>query len=118
MDHSIIDNDSHKEIMTPEEVAQYLKKSVSWVYKNWRVLGGVKLMGSIFFPRKEEIYERIFQKRQGVEVRLHPKQAEVHGSMVQHKTTGKGGRGKKTGRVEEPAGNNGSGEDANRHNLS
>jgi hypothetical protein len=32
--------DSHDElgIMTPEEVAQYLRKSISWVYKNWRVL--------------------------------------------------------------------------------
>jgi hypothetical protein len=39
-------------IMTPEEVAQFLRKSVSWVYKNWEALGGRKLKGSLFFPNK------------------------------------------------------------------
>ncbi len=70
MDNSIIDNDSQKEIMTTEEVARYLKKSPSWVYKNWKVLGGVKLMGSLFFPKKEKLYEHLFSKRQELEVRL------------------------------------------------
>jgi hypothetical protein len=36
-------------------------------------LGGVKLGGSIRFPSKETLYERLFQTGQGVEVRLHPK---------------------------------------------
>ena len=31
------------DIMTPEEVAQYLRKSLSWIYRNWQMLGGVKL---------------------------------------------------------------------------
>jgi len=53
-----------KNILTPEEVAQYLRKSLSWVYKNWQILGGRKLRGSLFFPKKEELYERIFYKRE------------------------------------------------------
>ena len=60
MYESIIDNKSLSGIMTPEEVARFLKKSTSWVYKNWQRLGGVKLGGSLFFPRKEDLYEHIF----------------------------------------------------------
>lgn len=47
-----IDYDQRYEIMDPEEVARYLHKSVSWVYKNWQMLGGRKLRGSLFFPGK------------------------------------------------------------------
>ena len=54
-----------KSILTPEEIAQYLRKSLSWVYKNWQVLGGVKLGGSLFFPSKEDLYERLFGKGKG-----------------------------------------------------
>jgi len=57
-----------KDILTPEEDAQYLRKSLSWVYKNWRILGGRKLRGSLFFPKKEELYEFLFYKREGMEV--------------------------------------------------
>jgi len=46
--------------MTSEEVAQFLHKSPSWVYKNWQLLGGVKLRGSLFFPNKEDLYEHLF----------------------------------------------------------
>ena len=53
-----------KTILTPEETAQYLRKSLSWVYKNAEILGGRKLGGSLFFPAKEDLYERIFYKRQ------------------------------------------------------
>ena len=38
-------------IMSPKEVAVYLHKSESWVYKNWQILGGRKLKGSLFFPK-------------------------------------------------------------------
>ena len=60
-----IDTAEKFEIMTPEEVARYLRKSTSWVYKNWQVLGGRKLGGSLFFPRKENLYERIFGQGKG-----------------------------------------------------
>jgi hypothetical protein len=54
MQKSQIDKNLSPEIMTPEEVALYLRKSTSWVYKHWQELGGRKLGGSLFFPRKEE----------------------------------------------------------------
>jgi integrase len=53
---SEVDTQQNKEIMTLEEVAQYLQKSPSWVYKNWKMLGGVKLRGSLFFPSKEDLF--------------------------------------------------------------
>ncbi len=80
---AFIDTPPKAEIMTPEEVAQFLRKSLSWVYKNWGKLGGVKLGGSLFFPNKEDFYERLFNKGQRVAVRLHPGEATVHPSLVQ-----------------------------------
>ena len=62
---------SHRRIMTPKETAQFLGKSLSWVYKNASLLGGRKLGGSLFFPAKEDLYEHLFGKGKGVEVRLH-----------------------------------------------
>lgn len=52
--------DNTEKILSPEEVAKYLKKSLSWVYKNRDLLGGKKVGGTIFFPCKDEIYNRIF----------------------------------------------------------
>ncbi len=86
-----------KTILTPEEIAQYLRKSLSWVYKNAEILGGRKLGGSLFFPAKEDLYERIFSKRQGVEIRLHTKGNQVHGSLVQNKNRSKTSRSKEKG---------------------
>lgn len=73
-----------KHIMTPEEAAQYLRKSPSWVYKHAALLGGRKLGGSLFFPAKEDLYERLFQQGKGVALRLHPEGNQVHGGLVQH----------------------------------
>ncbi len=72
MTKSCIDNDSKYEIITVEETAQYFQKSTSWVYNHWKLLGGRKLGGSLFFPKKEDLYEYLFCKNKGVEVRLHP----------------------------------------------
>jgi hypothetical protein len=36
----VVDKPEKIEIMAPEEVAQYLGKSQTWVYNHWRVLGG------------------------------------------------------------------------------
>ncbi len=120
-DSSPIDSEFHGDILTIEEVAQYLRKSPSWVYKHWKILGGVKLGGSILFPSKEELQERLFGKGQGVSVRFHPPGDQAHGSLVQNKKRGKGGRGKKTGGSVEPANGRGGGEigeDPSRHGLS
>ena len=86
-----------KTILTPEETAQYLRKSLSWVYKNAEILGGRKLGGSLFFPAKEDLYERIFSKREEVEVRLYPAGDQVYGSLVQNKNRGQTGGSKKKG---------------------
>ena len=114
MTTTVIDRNSNNDIMTPEEVAQYLRKSVSWVYKNWQRLGARKLGGSLFFPSKEELYERLFHQGKGMEVRIHPERNQAYPSLVQNKGRGQKGAGTKKG------GNNqsGTGRDySDRHNL-
>jgi predicted DNA-binding transcriptional regulator AlpA len=104
-------------VCTPKEVAHYLGKSVSWVYKNQSELGVRKLGGSLFFPEKEELYERLFGKGKGLEVRLHPEWNQVHKGMVSAKTRRRqGGNRKKGGAKESGAGDRSAG-DANRHGL-
>ena len=46
-----IDKERAPVVMLPEDVALFLRKSVSWVYKHWRELGGVKVGGLHYFPR-------------------------------------------------------------------
>jgi hypothetical protein len=98
-----------------EEVAKFLRKSPSWVYKNWRRLGGRKLGGSLMFPSKEDLYERIlFKKQKRVEIRLHQKRNQVHGNLVGDERRGKGSRvQEKGGTKKAEAGDN----DPNRHRL-
>ena len=62
---SSIDKTLERDILSVEEVARLFKKSPSWVYKNWEELGGRKLGGSLFFPRKEDLYEPIFSQGKG-----------------------------------------------------
>ena len=57
-----LDTRSETGIMTVEETARFFQKSLSWVYKNWKELGGRKLGGSLFFPSKEDLYELVFCK--------------------------------------------------------
>jgi len=79
-----------------EEIAQYLHKSSSWVYKNWKVLGGRKLRGSLFFPSKEDLYERVlFKEEKAVSVRVHREGNQVHGNLVQIKTEARDAEGKR-----------------------
>ena len=54
------DMNEQNDIMSVEEVARYLRLSPSWVYKNWKILGGKKLGGSLRFPSKEDLYEHLF----------------------------------------------------------
>ncbi len=110
-----VDNNQASDILTPEEVARFFRKSTSWVYKNWKELGGRKLGGSLLFPRKEDLYERLFFKRKGVEVRLHPARDKAYGSLVQNKNKGKKSRSKKKGGINKSKTSNG--EDPNRHGL-
>ena len=105
-------SDFNKEIQTPKEVASFCKKSTNWVYDHWEELGGVKLGGSLLFPCKGELYELLFNKRQGMAVRLYAKRKTVHGNVVQNKKGGKKSRSTKKGRVEQTGG-----EDLNRHGI-
>src|SRR5690606_32215773 len=70
----------------------FLRKSVSWVYKHWRELGGVKLGGSLLFPNKEDLYERLFGEGQGMALRLHSRRSALYRSLVQDKEKGTGCR--------------------------
>jgi len=90
-----IDISSKTGIMTVEETAQYFGKSTSWVYKNWKVLGGRKLGGSLFFPSKGDLYDAIFPKKEGVEVRLYPEGNPVHSIRIQNKNKSQKGRSRK-----------------------
>ena len=80
-----------------KEVAQFCGKSISWVYKHQQVLGVRKLGGSLFFPEKEELYERIFGQRQGIQVRVSAKQDQVFQPTLQNKTRGSKSRSTKKG---------------------
>ena len=94
---SNIDTSIEYSILTPEEVAKFLHKSVSWVYKHSEELGGRKLGGSLFFPRKEELYEHLFPKRERMEVRFHPDSKQVHKIRIQNKNRGQKSNGQKKG---------------------
>ena len=109
---STVDKKSSSKIMTPDEVAAFCQKSTSWVYAHWEELGGVKLGGSLLFPNKEDLYELLFNKRQGMALRFHAKRKTTHGNVVQDKKGGKKSRSKKKGRVEQAGG-----EDLNRHGI-
>ena len=81
-----------------EDVAKYLRKSPSWVYKNWKVLGGRKLRGSLFFPRNEDLYERIlFKGKKAVSVRVHREGNQIHGNLVQTENRSTRSRGQEKG---------------------
>jgi hypothetical protein len=114
MPHSRLDIKSSQRIMTPDEVAQFFKKSTSWVYKNWKKLGGAKLGGSLFFPSKEDLYEQLFQERKGVEIRLHLPGNQVHGDLVQNQKRGSTSRSKQKGGIKEASTDS---DDQNRHGL-
>ena len=111
---SNIDTCAQSGIMAVEEVALYLQKSTSWVYKNWKILGGRKLGGSLFFPSKGDLYEHLFGKREGVEVRLHPQGDQAHGSLVQNEKRGGKSGSRKEGRAKKSRAGC---EDINRHGL-
>jgi hypothetical protein len=81
----LVSKDAVKSIqMCVKDVAKFLKKSQSWVYKNFEILGGVKVGGSVLFPSKEKIYERLFQQeKEVVRVLLPVQKTAVHGGRVQ-----------------------------------
>jgi hypothetical protein len=121
MQQTDVDSNAPFGIMSPKEVAVYLRKSESWVYKNWQMLGGRKLKGSLFFPTKGDLYERLFGKGNGMEVRLHPEKGKVFKQLVRDQSGSPGGGSEKKGGNQKPEPETGTrtddGNDPNRHGL-
>ena len=90
-------SDTHViEVMCVKDVAKFLKRSSSWVYKNFQELGGVKVGGSVLFPAKEKIYERLFQqKEEMVGVLLPVQKTALHQSRIPKEKGCSGSRGRK-----------------------
>jgi hypothetical protein len=63
-------------------------------------LGGRKLGVSLIFPAKEDLYGRLFQKRQGVEIRLHPERPALHKCWFKTKVKAKQAEAKKREELE------------------
>lgn len=108
------DNKNVSTILTPEEVAEFLQKSVSWVYKHRQELGGRKLGGAVFFPSKEDLYEYIFNSKRQMAVQLQRERSEVQQIRIQNQKGGKARRGENAERAGEPSSNSGG---SNRHGL-
>ncbi len=100
-------------VLRVKDVTKYLGKSQSWVYANYELLGGVKVGGSLFFPSKEKIYERLFRREKKlVEVRVSLPEEKVHEIGLQNKKSCNGRRGRK-----KKGGKNSQKTSANRHGL-
>ena len=85
-------------ILTPECVAQLLKVSLSWVYKNQKLLGGRKLGGILRFPSEEVLYERIFSNEkweEDVSIRIRDQRNSILEQTLTHKTRGEKSRSRK-----------------------
>ncbi|MDK9709300.1 MAG: hypothetical protein OEL83_19865 [Desulforhopalus sp.] len=95
--------------LKPADIAKMFNQSISWVSKNSKKFGGIKIGGRMFFPPKEVLYERLFCGEEGVEIRLHDEEHQVHSGMVYNQERGKGSRAKKKTGIGQT--------DVNRHGL-
>ena len=50
-----VDRSNATGIMNLEEVARYFQATPSGVYKNWKLLGGRRFGGSLFFRSKQDL---------------------------------------------------------------
>ena len=57
--NSTVDNDNQYEIMTPKQVAYYLKISPRTVYSRWEKLGGLRIGRTIRF--RKEVIDALFR---------------------------------------------------------
>jgi hypothetical protein len=81
--------------MTPEETARYMRKSLSWVYKNSAALGGRKLGGSLFFQLRRTSMSTYFVKGKGWRYNFILKGTRYTESLVRHQKSGQESRGRK-----------------------
>jgi hypothetical protein len=122
-DNINIDSTANGAILDLGEAADFLKVSESWLYKHWRDVGGKKLGGHLRFPCKEDLYERLFGKREGVSLRLLDEGRTILEStrVVSNEKSGAQRRRKKEGGIKKSSvDNSGTGtrnDDYNRHNL-
>ena len=94
------------EILCVKDVAEFFKISRAWVYKNYELIGGVKIGGSVRFPSRKERYERLFQQKKGmVGVLLPPQETTLHQGRIQNQKgcSGIRSREKKGGKGAETA---------------
>ena len=98
-----------QKLLKPADIAKIFSQSLSWVSKNYKKIGGVKIGGRMFFPPKEKLYERLFGAKERLEVRLHDEGGEVHSSILQDETRSERSRAKKKVRADQV--------DLNRHGL-
>ena len=109
-------SDQHDmEVLCVKDVAEFLKISQAWVYKNYKLIGGVKIGGSVRFPSRKEMYERLFQqKTEMVGVLFPSQQTALHQGRVQNQERGisRRSRKKKGGQTTATASDR-----ANRHGL-
>jgi hypothetical protein len=96
-------------LLKPADIAKLFNQSLAWVSKNYKKLGGVKIGGRMFFPPQEKLYERLFCAEEGMAVRLHDEEREIHSCMVQNQERSQVCRAKKASRSEQA--------DLNRHGL-
>ncbi|WP_240910243.1 hypothetical protein [Desulfopila sp. IMCC35008] len=97
------------ELLKAADIAKIFNQSLSWVSKNHKKLGGIKIGGRMFFPPQEKLYERLFCGEKGVAVRFHAEGREVHQSMVPNQARSQQSGTAKKIRVEQA--------DLNRHGL-
>lgn len=89
--------------LKPADIAEICNQSLAWVSKNRRKLGGIKIGGRVFFPPEEVFSERLFCRKEGLEIRLHDEKSEIHSSLVRNKERGKRSGASKTNRVTRPS---------------
>ena len=117
MSDSLTNKTINRDFSNVKETAKYLGKSESWVYKHQHELGVRKLGGSLFFRMKEELYERLFYKEKGVEIRLHQQGNPAHRCLVQNENKSQTGRSKKKSGGKKSHTKDSSRDNPNRHNL-
>jgi len=70
-------------VISPEEVATILRKSLSWVYAHASQLGASRIGGSLIFTREGLDYA--FEKGKNLASQGHGQRKKVHQRRVQHK---------------------------------
>lgn len=76
-----------REVLTPEELAEYLKIPLSAIYRNWKRWGGFKIVGKVRFIKEniDEYLQKIQQRRDQVLLPDHGQREVLQGRGIQNK---------------------------------